>query len=133
MRRAPTLPPPHARAGDRVIGRDADLDALELEVARSPVVTVLGPPGVGKTRLAGAPELCIVVTSRARLRVPGEVVFDLAPLALAAAAELFVERARKVRREPVEHDAAIIELVRRLDGMPLAIELAAARSRLFEP
>src|SRR6185295_1524363 len=58
---------------------------------------------------------------------------DLAPLDHAAAVELFVERARAVRRGTETDAVAIGELVRLLDGMPLAIELTAARSRLHEP
>jgi predicted ATPase len=191
-----------------MVGRDADLAALDAELARSRLVTVQGPPGVGKTRLAlelahrrfaanqpvavcdvtecasaadilvrvanalhvdttmvaerlatrptvliidnvehvaadvaacveawlaSARELRVIVTTRIRLRVEGEVVFDLAPLAPAAAAELFVERASAMRRGGSSDDAAIGELVRLLEGMPLAIELTAARSRLYEP
>src|SRR5262245_61834618 len=83
--------------------------------------------------LAAAPALRIVVTSRTRLHADGEVTFDLAPLDEAAAVALFLDRARAARRDPPEPGSAIAELVRRLDGLPLAIELAAARSRLFEP
>src|SRR5258706_6396094 len=49
MRRAPTQPP---RLLDRMVGREADLDALEAELERTRLVTVQGRPGVGKTRLA---------------------------------------------------------------------------------
>src|SRR5438105_12865749 len=49
MRRSPTQPP---RMLDRMVGRDADVEALETELERSRLVTVQGPPGVGKTRLA---------------------------------------------------------------------------------
>lgn len=74
----------------------------------------------------------VLATSREPLGVQGERVLPVAPLDEGAAAELFVERARAVRpdfdsgREPV---GAIAEICRRLDGVPLALELAAARTR----
>jgi predicted ATPase len=216
----------------RFVGRRAELDALEALVGEHRLVTVLGPPGAGKTRLAaqlaervrasfdaaggawivhlaeaasvdavcaavgralGVPltaggaaadavaaladaiaargrillvlddveraaepatraveawiaasrEARFLVTSRARLALPGEALFDLGPLALpeggadAAASEavaLFVDRARRVRPGWAldENEAALVaELVRELDGLPLAIELAAARTRVL--
>ncbi|GAA0453407.1 SARP family transcriptional regulator [Paractinoplanes deccanensis] len=64
----------------------------------------------------------VVVTSQERLRVDGERVLDLAPLDDAAAARLFAERAGVAADEDVE------EIVRRLDRLPLAIELAAVQA-----
>ncbi len=100
--------------------------------------------------LAAAPSLQIVVTSRALLRVYGEREFEVSPLPLPdpsqsssagelskiAAVALFVERARAVNPHFAlsgENAAAVAEICARLDGLPLAIELAAARSKLFSP
>ncbi|HEX6758603.1 MAG TPA: DUF4062 domain-containing protein [Propionibacteriaceae bacterium] len=90
---------------------------------------------------ADAPKL--LVTSRRILDIRGERVFELEPLAVPAAGaaitpavELFVERARRFRPDyqPSDEDLlAIAELTRRLDGLPLAIELASARLRLLSP
>ena len=78
----------------------------------------------------------LVVTSRAALRVGGEHELALAPLAPAPAAELFVSRARALNPR-LELGAAETEQIdricERLDGLPLAIELAAARSKLLGP
>jgi predicted ATPase/DNA-binding SARP family transcriptional activator len=83
--------------------------------------------------LAGTvPGLRLIATSREPLGVPGEVLVPVGPLALPAAVELFVDRARAVRpgftadgrTRPVIND-----ICRRLDGLPLAVELAAARLR----
>ena len=84
------------------------------------------------TMLAAAPELRVLVTSRAALRVADEHEFRLEPLASHDAAALFIERARAVGRE-VEADATVEAICRRLDGLPLAIELAAARTKLLAP
>jgi predicted ATPase/DNA-binding winged helix-turn-helix (wHTH) protein len=76
-----------------------------------------------------------LVTSRERLRIMGEQLLELGPLRAEDGAALFVQRARAVRpgfREEGQ-DATVSELVRQLDGLPLAIELAAARSRLLNP
>jgi predicted ATPase/DNA-binding CsgD family transcriptional regulator len=100
-------------------------------------------------RLLGAcPRLVVLATSRERLNIDGEVVWRLPPLALpnaadtfdvAAAAEavrLFVDRARNVHPgfdiNPVTMPA-VIGICRKLDGMPLAIELAAARTSTLSP
>jgi predicted ATPase len=82
--------------------------------------------------LAEVPSLHLVVTSRERLGIEGEEVLVLGSLASTAAARLFEDRARsagaKLADTPSEL-AARAELCRRLDGVPLAIELAAARAR----
>ncbi|MGH2534460.1 MAG: LuxR C-terminal-related transcriptional regulator [Thermomicrobiales bacterium] len=100
--------------------------------------------------LVACPHLTILVASRARLGVTGERAVRLAPLALpdvsavpsvarlcdAAAVRLFVERARAVNsdfRLTEANAAAVAEICRRLDGLPLAIELAAVRSRVLPP
>lgn len=97
---------------------------------------VLGAaPGLA-TLLAACPEVTVLVTSRTVLRLRGEREVPLAPLAEAAAVELFVARAREVRpdfRLTGATAAAVGELVRRLDGIPLALELAAAQLRMLTP
>jgi predicted ATPase/class 3 adenylate cyclase len=79
-----------------------------------------------------APELRLFVTSREPLRIQGEVELDLPPLAGHEGVTLFLERARAVRPD-LEADAAVDELCARLDNLPLALELAAARTKLLSP
>jgi predicted ATPase len=95
--------------------------------------------------LRSVPSLRVVATSRAPLGVRGEVVYELDPLGLPAsdratteeleaseAAQLFVERARDVNRRFTLTRAnanAVARIVRQLDGIPLALELAASRVR----
>jgi predicted ATPase/DNA-binding SARP family transcriptional activator len=74
--------------------------------------------------LDAAPGLRILCTSQVPLNVDGETVFELAPLGLSDAVELFTRRA--ARRDAAD---AIRDLCRSLDGLPLAIELAAARTK----
>lgn len=75
----------------------------------------------------------MLATSRESTGVPGEVTFQVPSLSLAdEAIELFVDRARRVRPDFVvaeDNAVTVTEICRRLDGMPLAIELAAARVR----
>lgn len=79
-----------------------------------------------------APEALMLVTSRERLRIRGEFVVDVGPLKRAAAVALFVDRARLARStfQPPS-DGSLEDLVTRLDGLPLAIELAAARTTVL--
>jgi predicted ATPase len=77
--------------------------------------------------LDAAPGLRLLCTSQARLDVEGEAVFELAPLALGDAVDLFGRRATAERVSGA--DEAVLELCRSLDGLPLVIELAAARTR----
>ena len=84
---------------------------------------------IASTVLAECPQARILATSREALHVASEVRLPVAPLE-AAAVELFLERARAARPgfEPdAEAVALAAEIVRRVDGLPLAIELAAAR------
>jgi predicted ATPase/transcriptional regulator with XRE-family HTH domain len=86
--------------------------------------------------IQGALELKIVVTSREILRIYGERQFELKPLAEAEAVSLFVQRARLVQPDfelSAANASAVSEICRKLDRLPLAIELAAARSRVFTP
>jgi predicted ATPase/class 3 adenylate cyclase len=100
--------------------------------------------------LAGCPDQRILATSRAPLRVEGEQEWPVPPLDLpepaghvevaslasCEAIQLFVERARSVQPSfalTPNNASAIVSICRRLDGIPLAIELAAARVRLMSP
>ncbi|MGY1620194.1 ATP-binding protein [Geodermatophilus sp. SYSU D00691] len=204
---------------DHLLGRDGDVDAVAalLTNARIRLVTVTGPGGIGKTRLAlttartvadefpggvvfaplsaitdprlvlgtvadvicarcesgsspvdaiataveertlfvldnfeqvveaagdlsvlldSTPAAVALVTSRQALRLRAEQQFPLAPLAAGPAERLFAERAAAVRPGftlDAANAAAVAEICRRLDGLPLAIELAAARTRLLPP
>ncbi|MEV4840496.1 BTAD domain-containing putative transcriptional regulator [Nonomuraea sp. NPDC049486] len=121
-----------AFGGGRLLDRVAEalsgsllvLDGCERvagEVAR--VVTYL---------LGRAPGLRVLATSREPLGVPGETVLQVPPLEPEAAARLFAERAAAARPGFTVRDPGLVdEVCRRLDGLPLAIELAAARLRSF--
>ena len=84
-----------------------------------------------------AVDAAFVVTSRERLQLRGEEIFHIEPLSLDKdAIDLFVARARAQRPDFVLNDAnraSVVEVVRLLDGLPLAIELAAARVRVLSP
>ncbi len=86
--------------------------------------------------LERAPAAQFVVTTREVLGIVGEEIFALAPLEQGEAVELFLERAEAARHgyAPDRDDLAAIEkLAQVLDGLPLAIELAAARVRMLSP
>ncbi len=117
------------------------LDNVEQVVEAAPLVAEL---------LRACPLLTAVVTSRARLRVSGEREHVVPPLsvspgtdtapadaaAASGAVRLFVERAQAVREGFAltdENALAVTAIVRRLDGLPLAIELAAARVKVLPP
>ncbi len=105
-------------------------------------------PDIGELLRATA-NLRMIASSRSALRVYGEQEYPVAPLELpdprrdrldviaeSPAVALFVERARAVRPGfalSAENAAAIVEICRRLEGLPLAIELAAARVRILSP
>ncbi|THF70918.1 hypothetical protein E7T06_04990 [Deinococcus sp. Arct2-2] len=111
------------------------LDNFEQVLLAAPDVAAL---------LADLPELRVLVTSRAPLRVSGERLLPLAPLPLPEpgaevgnpGVALLVARARDVRPDfslTADNHAALSGVVRRLDGLPLALELAAARLRVLSP
>ena len=86
--------------------------------------------------LGRASDACFVATTREVLGLPGEEVLALPPLSAREAATLFVERARAAKQEfrvSADDERAIAELGKLLDGLPLAIELAAARVRVMSP
>ena len=117
------------------------LDNFEQLLAAAPLVADL---------LAASALLKIVVTSRAALRLYGEHEFSVPPLAVPdagrpphanvmsqyEAVRLFVERAQAARADFAltdENAAAVADICRRLDGLPLALELAAARIKVLPP
>ena len=83
--------------------------------------------------LGACPGITLLGTSREPIGVPGEVTWRIPSLSLDdEAIELFTDRARRVRPDFIvteENTATVTEICRRIDGMPLAIELAAARVR----
>lgn len=87
--------------------------------------------------LDAAPDLTVLATSRAPLRIDGEHEFPLGALDTGESSDavrLFVDRARAADPAFRAEDAAsIAAVVRRLDGLPLAIELAAARTKVLAP
>jgi len=207
------------RSPDRLIGRDEELETIGAALVGSPVVTLVGPGGIGKTRLAlaaaraaadahpggawladlapitspgdvpravadvlgvtqrrgrtltesiitalrsrpallvldncehvidgaaelahavveGCPDARVLATSRERLRIGGERLLAVGPLDPAGAGgALFRERAVAADPafDPQAHRAEVEEICRRLDGIPLAIELAAARASSLSP
>ncbi|WP_338694431.1 AAA family ATPase [Streptomyces sp. Q6] len=86
--------------------------------------------------LRAAPGLRVVAVGRRPLRLDGERLFPLAPLPVADAAELFADRAAALLpgfRLSGDNLVDVLEVCRRLDGLPLAVELAAARLRALSP
>lgn len=124
-----------------IIDSSAGLLALD-NVEQIPDIAVLV-----QRLLTGAPGLTILATSRAPIGVQGEHEVAIGALDLPAdetpqelerapATALFLARARAIGRLATVTDAeaqAVARLVRTLDGLPLAIELAAARTRIFPP
>jgi predicted ATPase len=94
------------------------LDNLEQVVAVAPALASL---------VEACPNLKLLITSRELLRVRGEVEYGVLPLADPEAVELFCARAQ------LPTTAAVEELCQRLDNMPLALELAAARTKALTP
>jgi predicted ATPase/class 3 adenylate cyclase len=117
------------------------LDNFEQVLESAPLLDAL---------LSAAPGLKVLATSRTALRLYGEHEFPVPPLSLPdtgslppvesltryEAVRLFVDRARAIRPDfslTEENAPAVIEICTRLDGLPLAIELAAARIKLLPP
>ncbi len=102
---------------------------------------ISGAADAAQRLLLGCPELHLLATSREPLAVPGEALYRLMPLPVPVAGEtsatnssveLFIDRARAVQHGfamTEEAAAAVVSICRAVDGIPLAIELAAARVR----
>jgi predicted ATPase/class 3 adenylate cyclase len=126
--------------GDRLGASSGDLESIAARLADKRTHVVVDNlehllPDAARPLaelVSAAPALRLLATSREPLHVQGEVQFDLPPLADDEAVTLFLERAQAVRPE-VEADDAVTELCRRLDRLPLALELAAARTKLLTP
>ncbi len=115
------------------------LDNLEQVIEAAPEIAAV---------LGAAPRTRVLATSREPLRIAGEHLYEVPPLSLPTGTDdfatlagiesvrLFVSRGRAVQPEfdlSAANGAQVAELVRRLDGLPLAIELAAARVRVLSP
>ena len=151
------LPRVAAAVGAPIEGTRSALDTLIEHFAESPTLLVLDNleqvTGVATELdqlLAACPDVTILATSRTVLRLRAEREYPVEALTVPAFAErppleelaalpavrLFVDRARAVRHDFTLDDsnaAAVMEICRRLDGLPLAIELAAARTRVLAP
>jgi predicted ATPase len=96
---------------------------------------IVGPVAASVERWSErAPEAAFLTTSRERLGLGAEAVVDLGPLGMEAGSALFIERAKRLRpglELDVADLAAASEVVRLVEGIPLAIELAAARVRVM--
>ena len=151
------LPRVAAAVGATIEGVRPPVDVLVEQLAETPTLLVLDnleqvvgvAPDLDQL-LARCPGLDILATSRAVLRLRAEREYPVGPLTVPAssapvpieqlaalpAVRLFVDRAQAVRHDfglTDDNALAIVEICRRLDGLPLAIELAAARTRLLAP
>ncbi|MFD8425823.1 BTAD domain-containing putative transcriptional regulator [Streptomyces sp. NPDC059466] len=131
-------------SNETVIGQDDPLAVLVEYCAARGLLLVLdncehvidAAAGLAETLLTHCPGLTILATSREPLGVPGELVRPVEPLPPDPARRLFTQRAAAARpgADAALRDLeAVDEICRRLDGLPLAIELAAARLRLLTP
>jgi predicted ATPase/class 3 adenylate cyclase/Flp pilus assembly protein TadD len=109
-----------------------DLRELEVLVVVDNLEHLLDAVSELSSLLAVAANVTLLVTSRVRLRVVAEVEYPLEPFAEDEAIEFFVDRARAVKRD-VRRDPSVAEICRRLDGLPLALELAASRVKVLDP
>ena len=151
------LPRIAAAVGATIEGARPPLDVLVEHFAETPTLLVLdnleqvvGVAPELDQLLARCPGLEILATSRTVLRLRAEREYPVGALTVPAfserppmeqlaslpAVQLFVDRAQAVRYDfalTEDNALAVVEICRRLDGLPLAIELAAARTRLLEP
>jgi predicted ATPase/DNA-binding winged helix-turn-helix (wHTH) protein len=125
-------------------GQQSDADALESmlrALQRRSVLLVLdncehvveAAASLVRNVLRRSPGVRILATSRVPLQVPDESLLPLGPLALDDAVTCFAARAVDAGARIDEGDPAVVELCRHLDGIPLALELAAARARTLGP
>lgn len=143
VRRASDVGPTIARALDvHDVGGRSLVEAISRFLSNKSVLLVLdnfehvlSEAVLAYEFLIAAPMLKIIATSREPLRISGEHVYPVEPLALASAEALFEERARAVKLDFSMEGSArdVAEICERLDRLPLAIELAAARVAQFSP
>jgi non-specific serine/threonine protein kinase len=131
----------------RVHALDQVIDALQREdglLVLDNYEHLLAGVSVVEKLLRDCPRLKVVVTSRVGLGLEGEIEFQVGPLALASGAEgslsesaqLFEARAKAIVPSfsvTEENAQSVTELCARLDGFPLSLEFAAAKSRIFSP
>jgi predicted ATPase/DNA-binding NarL/FixJ family response regulator len=123
---------PAQTLADRLAGSERILLLDNCEQVRETVAALCG------RLLTAAPQLRVLATSRIPIGVPGEQAFELAPLSLGPegdAVRLFLDRAGRASRAFTadnEVRAQVEKLCAELDGLPLAIELAAARTRVLD-
>jgi predicted ATPase/class 3 adenylate cyclase len=142
-------------AVDAVVSSLIEILALRIDAGQSPLAGLLdrlrnrdlllvldtadrveGLASLAAAVAAACARVHLLVTSRSPLRIKAEREYPLAPLASGPAIDLYVARAAAIRpgfRPDRETRADVARLVERLDGLPLAIELAAARARLLTP
>jgi predicted ATPase len=108
-------------------GLNAHIGGRELLLVLDNLEQVMDCASELSSLVDACPKLQLLCTSRELLRVRSEVEYHVPPLGEQEAVELFCERAR------LEADVTIAELCRRLDNLPLAVELAAARARMLSP
>ena len=143
LREPAFLPSAIARALGLEDRRDEPLAVIEKHLAGRRVLLLLdnfevvdeAAPLLSEL-LRGAPQLVLLVTTRAPLRLSGEHVYRVSPMPLADAVQLFAARARLVApsfRLVGEEADEVAQLCERLDRLPLAIALAAARTRDYHP
>lgn len=117
------------RPNERTIGRLRDRGVVLILDNCEHVIDAVA--SCARTLLAGCPSLTIVATSREPLALDGELQLALDPLGEDDAVRLFTDRARSVQPlfQGGHSSGDLLELCRKLDGLPLAIELAAARAK----
>ena len=120
----------------QALGADGDLDEhvadKQLLLLFDNFEHVVEAAGDLATVIAACPNLCVIVTSRELLAIPGEQAYPVPPLEPQEGEELFSARARAANPAFVA-SAAVAEVCARLDNLPLALELAAARVRVVSP
>ena len=110
------------------------LEARELLLVLDNFEHLLDGAGIVRELLESAPNLVVLCTSREALKLSGEQVFPVTPLEIQSSQELFIQRAREIQPDCNFTDKdlpRIDQICARLDRLPLAIELAAARMNLF--
>ncbi|MFJ3902535.1 ATP-binding protein [Streptomyces sp. NPDC090025] len=135
----------HTRRGPRQVLLEHLADRRTLLVVDGFEHLVARCAGLLRELLLGCPGLTVLAVGRRPLRVDGEAVFALAPLAETDALDLLARRAAEAGAAAglgtgpgggpgaLDDPAVLLELCRRLDGIPLALELAAARLPLLTP
>ncbi|HEU4752797.1 MAG TPA: BTAD domain-containing putative transcriptional regulator, partial [Armatimonadota bacterium] len=142
---AERLPGAIARSIDAPLGQGTNPLAATIEIlAGRPALLVLDnfeqllPSGAAYLRslLERLPALVCLITSRRRVGLTGERELAVSPLAAAESVQLFLDRARSARPDfqlTPQNRQAVLTLCERLEGVPLALELAAARARVLTP